>query len=651
MDTIKISQLPPSSELQGSEILPIVQDSTTKQVAYEDMDNKAYDPTNHSGLGYKRIKKNGGILTQSMISSSNTIYEIRYDFDLNGETINIPENSILEFKGGSLSNGILNGNKSKIFSEKYYIFKSVYLNSFDETFAVEWIGASTSLDDNSVYFNLAFSSGVRKWFADGDYKISNTVYIKNENTIFTCTGEIKAIKGIDAFVFNGENTNNCIFNIYKISSEKPENKIIVYNNNNITFPKYEDLIGSAIRINRNCYNSTFNIQYIEWFENGIHLNPKKEGNDTYSGIQYCKFTFQNIKCNKCIYFDKTNEDINGWINENQFFGGRLNGIYGILGNGTKEINGNVFFSIGFESIINPIYFKFITNSFFYALRMSESIYNDIYISLIKNIYVIIEVKSEIEVKNITAIDSTNSLIKGRYFEIELNNFGGKNIKANRNILKVSQNKYYDNSSSGVISGVLNISLPDFLFDNQNIVKSSIIWLYISGIEVVVSMPNSSSEFYGKYLDSNLSILFGFNGSGKITFKNNNKSITIGSGASGIDKIFTLGFNRDAVFDVQSLYKQYFGLVTDRPSSLSKGVSYYNTSSLLYNWFDGSRYREYDGEYAGINRIGTYNRRPISTSDYPPANVGFQYFNTDTHKMMFFGGNDIYYYADGTVATA
>lgn len=37
----------------------------------------------------------------------NTIYEIRYDFDLNGETITVPEDCVLEFKGGSFSNGKL----------------------------------------------------------------------------------------------------------------------------------------------------------------------------------------------------------------------------------------------------------------------------------------------------------------------------------------------------------------------------------------------------------------------------------------------------------------------------------------------------------------------------------------------------------------
>ena len=48
-----------------------------------------------------------------MISDENTIYEIRYDFNLDGEEIIIPVNCVLKFNGGSLINGtiILNGVK------------------------------------------------------------------------------------------------------------------------------------------------------------------------------------------------------------------------------------------------------------------------------------------------------------------------------------------------------------------------------------------------------------------------------------------------------------------------------------------------------------------------------------------------------------
>lgn len=40
-----------------------------------------------------------------MVNNSNTIYEIRFDFDLNGKTIRLKKDSELKYAGGSLSNG------------------------------------------------------------------------------------------------------------------------------------------------------------------------------------------------------------------------------------------------------------------------------------------------------------------------------------------------------------------------------------------------------------------------------------------------------------------------------------------------------------------------------------------------------------------
>lgn len=73
--------------------------------------DRAYNPVAHIGKGYKILRKNvvngKNILTQEMINQPDTIYEIRYDFDLDGAQITIPENCILKFDGGSLSNGKL----------------------------------------------------------------------------------------------------------------------------------------------------------------------------------------------------------------------------------------------------------------------------------------------------------------------------------------------------------------------------------------------------------------------------------------------------------------------------------------------------------------------------------------------------------------
>lgn len=73
--------------------------------------DRAYDADNFSGKGYKILRKNivegKNILTQDMINEANTVYEIRYDFDLNGATITIPEGCVLKFEGGTFKNGVI----------------------------------------------------------------------------------------------------------------------------------------------------------------------------------------------------------------------------------------------------------------------------------------------------------------------------------------------------------------------------------------------------------------------------------------------------------------------------------------------------------------------------------------------------------------
>ncbi len=74
------------------------------------------------GKGYIILRKNFvsiddhpiDLLTQEMFEARETIYEIRYDYDLNGQTIVIPEGCELKFNGGSISNGKVIGQKTII---------------------------------------------------------------------------------------------------------------------------------------------------------------------------------------------------------------------------------------------------------------------------------------------------------------------------------------------------------------------------------------------------------------------------------------------------------------------------------------------------------------------------------------------------------
>ena len=128
--------------------------------------DKEFDSSVWSGLGRvwlrkniqevnatnKCLKKCINLLTQEMINKANTIYIIQYDYDLNGNTIYIPNNCILWFFGGSISNGTLVFNNTLVYPNFFNIDK--YINAkiignwgdgatkFENGFLLYWDGVN-----------------------------------------------------------------------------------------------------------------------------------------------------------------------------------------------------------------------------------------------------------------------------------------------------------------------------------------------------------------------------------------------------------------------------------------------------------------------------------------------------------------------------
>lgn len=107
--------------------------------------DKMYNASTFSGMGRMYLRKNisgsKNLLTQTMVAGmANTRFIVQYDYDLNGQTITIPEGCILEFQGGSFTNGTIVFNdtfieaKPNIFSGSI-ILKGTILNS---SFNMDW---------------------------------------------------------------------------------------------------------------------------------------------------------------------------------------------------------------------------------------------------------------------------------------------------------------------------------------------------------------------------------------------------------------------------------------------------------------------------------------------------------------------------------
>ena len=184
--------------------------------------NRPYNPSEFSGKGYKVLEKNiqtvGGvkknILTAIMLSEANTIYEIRYDFDLDGETIEMQDGCTLKFCGGSLKNGTLKGANTVIKSDITLIFKNVdLLESFNALVSYpEWFGG---IADNPNVDNTASINKCLTFF--------NMCYLSNGLYYVKCDSE-----------------NN---NIIKV----PQGKILSSNKRHFGYGNIEKIVGIVLK--------------------------------------------------------------------------------------------------------------------------------------------------------------------------------------------------------------------------------------------------------------------------------------------------------------------------------------------------------------------------------------------------------------------
>lgn len=98
--------------------LPDEEDITVTDNQTLKLKDKEYAPKDYSGMGRVYLRKhyvNGvNTLTQHMMRKPNTIYIIQYDYCLAGQTIEVPENCVLDFQGGSLRNGTIKCNDTTI---------------------------------------------------------------------------------------------------------------------------------------------------------------------------------------------------------------------------------------------------------------------------------------------------------------------------------------------------------------------------------------------------------------------------------------------------------------------------------------------------------------------------------------------------------
>lgn len=169
----------------------------------------------------KVIEKN--ILTQEMLNQNNTRYVILYDYDLNDAKITIPKDCILDFQGGSLNNGKIIFNNTLLLNPRINILNTTFTGNIqNESIEVGWFGIYPNGNDiteklnkllecclsytdesNNTNNTKFYQHNTKIKFSSGVYKISNTIYIPNNNAVDQVQNRCLSIhgNGVDKTVF------------------------------------------------------------------------------------------------------------------------------------------------------------------------------------------------------------------------------------------------------------------------------------------------------------------------------------------------------------------------------------------------------------------------------------------------------------------
>lgn len=180
-------------------------------------------------------QENRNILTQEMINTQNTIYEVRYDFDLNNQSINIPNNSILRFNGGKLKNGTILGNNTIISTRHQCLESNIIL--------------SGSFNNNSISFDWFINTKI----TEDDYNLNTPLNIQTKNdaiieNILSNKYVKEIVFGNGIYLFNKDILINRSFSglIFRGSGKKstclyfPNSKGLYFYTGNLTASIFKD---------------------------------------------------------------------------------------------------------------------------------------------------------------------------------------------------------------------------------------------------------------------------------------------------------------------------------------------------------------------------------------------------------------------------
>lgn len=525
--------------------------------------DRSYDEANFSGKGYKILRKNivegKNILTQDMINESNTVYEIRYDFDLNEQEITILENCVLKFNGGSFGNGIIKlinttlsgtplilcdiSKDSSIINDRLDLIwfgGKINDSSFDNASVIKRIrnisnSHTLTLPSGTIYMSTCILPSMYKVVGNG-----NSTIVKAISDGSTYTYQQKSISNIflaiqspystlENFTIDGgqeEGYNNVGLGLYQTA--------FLSNIFNVKFINcslgsiHSNIFGGKITINSckfNCSGNDFCIKITG------HL-------DSFS-IVNCDFeSFNSPNCDCIKYVTDNISSINRKFlsANNRFENIIVKSLYNIPKSQSLSIHDNYYL------ITSQIPYAYILENISSMCSICNDLFSDG--SKITHPYII----------------SNNSLRGGLYII-------GTSFSINNNLVGY---------------------LSDDTFNTLGIEGVPMVILFASGN--IISYPYGSKNNYKSFGDNvKISDIDFYSEANRKKIECANSSTVLKIGGTNLTEVY----HGDRIGDIDQLI-QYSGTSVNRPTLIKAGHKYFDTTINKPIWWNGTAWVDADG---------------------------------------------------------
>lgn len=498
------------------------------------------------GKGYVILRKEKSF--EEQVVHSNTIYEVRYDFNISEEHT-MPSDCILYFVGGKIKGGKITGQRTGVVACRYRIFENVTFEgewNIEKTIP-EWFGAcadgttdcSRSLQE-SIDSRL---SGIVE-FGDGKYNIASTVNINN-SIIITGQGDSSVL------VSNGES-------VFDIDGNSERHFLI----ESVAFHSAGNVSGGAIRLGINgfCINTTIRDCSFVNLVYGISLHNETDN----LHVAGCHFLW----CDKAVYSADNNTNKSKITIENNHFQGGSNDGFDIRLESCNNVSVcNNLIQASARTNHTAIYIGYtnvsvIKNNYYEISSESEGLPNKCIVVTMSTDCNVEDIRTQGFMDSVLEINGPNvwdiyvkhlvyGSINGSSIDSAIKNNLGSNLKNKIYLIDATIGSFqesYISSLNGVDTGSFSYSYTSDLYvykmDSAEIDLTNI-FSVSNVIRFVVKIKNVELpvEEYIIDRDRDYTHYIGYEGFGKISYSADTKKLTVVSTSESVPMDLIYGISK------------------------------------------------------------------------------------------------------------